>query len=39
MFCSYGLEKNFQHSVYEDFEKLTLEFYHNGDIYGLEKYW
>jgi hypothetical protein len=38
-FCSYGLEKNFQHSVYEDFEKLTLEFYHSGDIYGLEKYW
>ncbi|GJN37897.1 hypothetical protein PR202_gb26896 [Eleusine coracana subsp. coracana] len=36
---SYGLEKNFQHSVYEDFEKLTLDFYHNGDIYGLEKYW
>ncbi|KAF8661553.1 hypothetical protein HU200_056974 [Digitaria exilis] len=37
--CSYGLEKNFQPNVYEDFEKLTLEFYHNGDLYGLEKYW
>ncbi|KAF8724156.1 hypothetical protein HU200_021172 [Digitaria exilis] len=35
----YGLEKNFQSNVYEDFEKLTLEFYHNGDLYGLEKYW
>lgn len=39
VFCSYGLEKNFQPNVYEDFEKLTLEFYRNGDLYGLEKYW
>jgi la-related protein 1 len=38
-FCSYGLEKNFQRNVYEDFEQLTLEFYQKGDLYGLEKYW
>lgn len=38
-FCSYGLEKKFQPNIYEDFEKLTLEFYRNGDLYGLEKYW
>lgn len=38
-FCSYGLEKKFQPNVYEDFEKLTFEFYRNGDLYGLEKYW
>jgi len=25
--------------MYENFEKLMLEFYHNGDFYGLEKYW
>ena len=33
------MEKNFQPNVYEDFEKLTFEFYLNGDLYGLEKYW
>lgn len=36
---SYGLEICFRKKVYEDFERLTLEFYNKGNIYGLEKYW
>lgn len=38
-FCSYGLEKDFREDLYEDFEKLTLDFYNRGNLYGLEKYW
>ena len=38
-FCSYGLEKQFREDLYEDFEQLTLDFYHKGNLYGLEKYW
>ncbi|CAN7005865.1 unnamed protein product, partial [Brassica rapa subsp. trilocularis] len=26
-------------SFYKDFEQLTLDFYHKGNLYGLEKYW
>lgn len=38
-FSSYGLENIFREDLYKDFEDLTLEFYHKGNIYGLEKYW
>lgn len=37
--CSYGLEKNFRRDVYKDFERMTLDFYLKGNLYGLEKYW
>lgn len=37
--CSYGLEQKFKQDMYEDFEKLTLDTYKKGNIYGLEKYW
>lgn len=36
---SYGLEKEFREDLYEDFERLTLDFYNKGNLYGLEKYW
>lgn len=36
---SYGLEKEYREDLYKDFEELTLDFYHKGNIYGLEKYW
>lgn len=36
---SYGLEKQFNEDLYKDFEQLTLDFYHKGNLYGLEKYW
>ena len=36
---SYGLEKQFDEDLYKDFEQLTLDFYHKGNLYGLEKYW
>ncbi|XVF05659.1 hypothetical protein REPUB_Repub05bG0191700 [Reevesia pubescens] len=36
---SYGLEKKYQDDLYKDFEQLTLDFYHKGNLYGLEKYW
>jgi len=36
---SYGLEKEFREDLYQDFEQLTLDFYHKGNLYGLEKYW
>lgn len=39
LFFSYGLEKEFRDNLYEDFERLTLEFFHKGNLYGLEKYW
>ncbi|KAK7817698.1 la-related protein 1a [Quercus suber] len=35
----YGLEKEFREDLYQDFEQLTLDFYHKGNLYGLEKYW
>jgi len=38
-FYSYGLEKQFREDLYEDFEKLSLDFYHKGNLYGLEKFW
>ncbi|RDX84741.1 La-related protein 1A, partial [Mucuna pruriens] len=37
-FYSYGLEKEFRDDLYKDFEQLTLDFYHKGNLYGLEKY-
>lgn len=36
---SYGLEKECREDLYKDFEQLTLDFYHKGNLYGLEKYW
>lgn len=36
---SYGLEKEFREDLYKDFEQLTIDFYHKGNLYGLEKYW
>ena len=39
MLFSYGLEKEFRDDLYKDFEQLTLDFYHKGNLYGLEKYW
>ncbi|KAG2333579.1 hypothetical protein Bca52824_004759 [Brassica carinata] len=36
---SYGLKKQFDEDLYKDFEQLTLDFYHKGKLYGLEKYW
>jgi la-related protein 1 len=38
-FCSYGLEPKFKQEMYDDFEKLTLDSYKKGNLYGLEKYW
>lgn len=38
-YFSYGLEKDFREDLYKDFEQLTVEFYHKGNLYGLEKYW
>ena len=38
-FRSYGLEQRFKQDMYDDFEKLTLDTYHRGNLYGLEKYW
>ncbi|KAK7302100.1 hypothetical protein RJT34_12980 [Clitoria ternatea] len=35
---SYGLEKEFRDDLYKDFEQLTLDFYHKGNLYSLEKY-
>ncbi|PPD86819.1 hypothetical protein GOBAR_DD16216 [Gossypium barbadense] len=35
----YGLEKKYRDDLYKDFEQLTLDFYHKGKLYGLEKYW
>lgn len=37
--CSYGLEQKFRQDMYEDFERLTLDTYKKGNLYGLEKYW
>ncbi|KAF2563770.1 hypothetical protein F2Q70_00014599 [Brassica cretica] len=31
--------QQFEEDLYKDFEKLTLDFYHKGNLYGLEKYW
>lgn len=39
LFISYGLENKFTEELYKDFEELTLDFYHKGNNYGLEKYW
>lgn len=41
LLCSYGLEqfKQFKQDLYDDFEKLTLDTYSKGNLYGLEKYW
>ena len=36
---SYGLEKKFKQKLYDDFERLTLETFKKGSLYGLEKYW
>ena len=36
---SYGLEKKFKQKLYDDFERLTLETFKKGNLYGLEKYW
>ncbi|RXH83298.1 hypothetical protein DVH24_005551 [Malus domestica] len=33
-FYSYGLEKDFREDLYKDFEQLTLDFYHKGNLYG-----
>lgn len=38
-YFSYGLEKEFREDLYKDFEQLTIDFYHKGNLYGLEKYW
>uniref|UniRef100_A0A0D3B272 Uncharacterized protein n=1 Tax=Brassica oleracea var. oleracea TaxID=109376 RepID=A0A0D3B272_BRAOL len=38
-FYSYGLERQFDEELYKDFEQLSLDFYHKGNLYGLEKYW
>jgi hypothetical protein len=31
--------KQFKQDLYDDFEKLTLDTYSKGNLYGLEKYW
>lgn len=33
------MEKECREDLYKDFEQLTLDFYHKGNLYGLEKYW
>jgi la-related protein 1 len=38
-FYSYGLEQKFKQDMYDDFEKITLDTYKKGNLYGLEKYW
>jgi la-related protein 1 len=38
-FYSYGLEQKFKQDMYDDFERLTLDTYKKGNLYGLEKYW
>ena len=38
-FYSYGLEKKFRSEVYKDFQEDTLTDYHEGQLYGLEKFW
>jgi len=33
------LEQKFKQDMYDDFEKITLDAYKKGNLYGLEKYW